>query len=38
MGLLGERLHYAVTDARGEWFGVLVFCAAARRPNFRSPF
>ena len=28
---VGERLAYAVTDARGEWLGVLVFCAAARR-------
>jgi hypothetical protein len=28
---VGERLHYAVTDARGDWLGVLVFCAAARR-------
>jgi hypothetical protein len=28
---VGERLHYAVTDAQGGWLGVLVFCAAARR-------
>ncbi|MBM3748322.1 MAG: ISAs1 family transposase [Acidobacteria bacterium] len=28
---VGERLHYAVTDAHGHWLGVLVFCAAARR-------
>ena len=28
---VGERLHYAVTDAGGDWLGVLVFCAAARR-------
>ena len=28
---VGERLHYAVTGARGDWLGVLVFCAAARR-------
>jgi hypothetical protein len=28
---VGERLHYAVTDACGDWLGVLVFCAAARR-------
>lgn len=28
---VGERLHYAVTDAHGDWLGVLVFCAAARR-------
>ena len=28
---VGERLHYALTDAPGDWLGVLVFCAAARR-------
>lgn len=28
---VGERLHYALTDAHGDWLGVLVFCAAARR-------
>ena len=28
---VGERLHYALTDAAGDWLGVLVFCAAARR-------
>jgi Domain of unknown function (DUF4338) len=28
---VGERLHYAVTAAHGDWLGVLVFCAAARR-------
>jgi hypothetical protein len=28
---VGERLLYAVTDVRGDWLGVLVFCAAARR-------
>lgn len=28
---VGERLHYAATDAQGDWLGVLVFCAAARR-------
>ena len=28
---VGERLHYAVTDTHGDWLGVLVFCAAARR-------
>jgi hypothetical protein len=28
---VGERLHYALTDAQGGWLGVLVFCAAARR-------
>lgn len=28
---VGERLHYVVTNAQGDWLGVLVFCAAARR-------
>ena len=28
---VGERLHYALIDAHGDWLGVLVFCAAARR-------
>lgn len=28
---VGERLHYVVADAGGDWLGVLVFCAAARR-------
>jgi hypothetical protein len=28
---VGERLFYAVRDGCGEWLGVLVFCAAARR-------
>jgi hypothetical protein len=28
---VGERLYYAVSEAGGEWLGVLVFCAAARR-------
>jgi hypothetical protein len=28
---VGERLHYGLTDAHGDWLGVLVFCAAARR-------
>jgi len=28
---VGERLHYVVSDAEGDWLGVLVFCAAARR-------
>ena len=27
---VGERLYYVVTDARGRWLGVLIFCAAAR--------
>lgn len=33
---VGERLHYAVTDACGDWLGVLVFCAAARRLRSRD--
>ena len=33
---VGERLHYGVTDADGEWLGVLVFCAAARRLRARD--
>ena len=28
---VGEQLFYAITDAGGDWLGVLVFCAAARR-------
>ena len=28
---VGERLHYVVTDAHGDWLGLLLFCAAARR-------
>jgi len=28
---VGERLHYAVCGGHGDWLGVLVFCAAARR-------
>ncbi|MEO7317776.1 MAG: Druantia anti-phage system protein DruA [Chthoniobacteraceae bacterium] len=28
---VGERLQYVVSEAGGEWLGVLVFCAAARR-------
>ena len=28
---VGERLHYVFIDAHGDWLGVLVFCAAARR-------
>ena len=28
---VGEQLFYALTDARGDWLGVLVFCAASRR-------
>ena len=33
---VGEQLFYAVTDARGHWLGVLVFCAAARRLRARD--
>jgi hypothetical protein len=28
---VGEQRFYAITDARGDWLGVLVFCAASRR-------
>ena len=27
---VGERLHFVVSNAVGDWLGVLVFCAAAR--------
>jgi hypothetical protein len=33
---VGERLHYAVIDMHGDWLGVLVFCAAARRLRSRD--
>jgi hypothetical protein len=33
---VGEQLFYAVTDERGEWLGVLVFCAASRRLRARD--
>jgi hypothetical protein len=33
---VGERLHYVVAEAGGEWLGVLVFCAAARRLRARD--
>lgn len=33
---VGERLHYVVGDAGGDWLGVLVFCAAARRLRARD--
>lgn len=33
---VGEQLFYAVTDVRGDWLGVLVFCAAARRLRARD--
>lgn len=33
---VGEQLFYALTDARGDWLGVLVFCAASRRLRARD--
>ena len=33
---VGEQLFYAVTDGHGDWLGVLVFCAAARRLRARD--
>ena len=33
---VGEQLFYAVMDGRGDWLGVLVFCAAARRLRARD--
>ncbi len=33
---VGEQLFYAVTGQRGEWLGVLVFCAASRRLRGRD--
>lgn len=33
---VGEQLCYAITDARGAWLGVLVFCAASRRLRARD--
>ena len=33
---VGERLLYAVSDAEGQWLGVLVFGAAARRLRARD--
>lgn len=33
---VGEQLFYAITDARGQWLGVLVFCAASRRLRARD--
>jgi len=33
---VGERLYYGVTDGEGEWLGVLVFCAGARRLRARD--
>jgi hypothetical protein len=33
---VGEQLFYAITDGGGDWFGVLVFCAASRRLRARD--
>ena len=33
---VGEQLFYAITDAQGDWLGVLVFCAASRRLRARD--
>jgi hypothetical protein len=33
---VGEQLFYAVTDGRGHWLGLLVFCAASRRLRGRD--
>jgi len=33
---VGEQLFYAITDDRGDWLGVLVFCAASRRLRARD--
>lgn len=33
---VGEQLWYALTDAAGDWLGVLVFCAASRRLRARD--
>ena len=33
---VGEQLFYAVTTGRGDWLGVLVCCAAARRWRARD--
>jgi hypothetical protein len=33
---VGEQLFYAITDGRGDWLGVLVFCAASRRLRARA--
>src|SRR5438067_8772040 len=33
---VGEQLFYAVTDGRGNWLGILVFCAASRRLRARD--
>src|SRR5690554_5100280 len=33
---VGEQLHYALTDASGEWVAVLVFAAAAQHLRARD--
>jgi hypothetical protein len=33
---VGEQLFYAVTNVDGDWLGLLVFCAAARRLRVRD--
>ena len=33
---VGEQLHYAVSDAQGEWVAVLIFAAAAKHLRFRD--
>jgi hypothetical protein len=33
---VGEQLFYAITDGRGHWLGVVVFCAASRRLRARD--
>lgn len=33
---VGEQLFYSITNARGVWLGVLVFCAASRRLRARD--
>ena len=33
---VGEQLFYAIVDSGGDWLGVLVFCAAARRLRARD--
>lgn len=33
---VGEQLFYALPDARGDWLGVVVFCAASRRLRARD--
>jgi hypothetical protein len=33
---VGEQLWYALSDGRGDWLGVQVFCAASRRLRARD--